>query len=688
MAKTSNNIHYHWRHGTYTYLAALALIAILAICSHYLVQGIITEQEATARIVNLAGRQRMLSQRITLFAGDIVNNKESSYKLAKEYQQSIEQMTRVHEGLINGSKQLEIPLLTSQAVRAIFFKPPVNLDQKVNNFLHLASTLTSDNINSKHQRDLFNQLKFSAYHEMLQSLDTLVLRYQQESESAIQQLQFYNRISLGGMLLTLLLEAIFIFRPLLLNLYRRERQYVTLLQQKEQEIADHVRFQVFNDYLTKLPNRLAMLERIQTCIQLVNHNRSHLVVIAISLNRFSSINESLGHENGDLLLIELAGRLNQFIGQKYYGFVGRIVADEFAMVIDLSKDSTETPLLLRQLSALIHTPISLQSPQPQDVQLSASFGLAFYPDDGQNPYELILHANQAMGIAKTEGGENFRIFSPTMTSQISRRNWIEQHLRQSLHERGKEQLQLVYQPKVNLQTYQLMGVEALLRWNHPQEGPISPAEFIPVAESSGVILELGEWVLIQAFKQIAQWQKQNLSIKVAVNVSVKQLLKENISQSIIAIANRARINPSMVQIEITEDHMMENLTQIINELTMLERFGFELAIDDFGTGHSSLARLRNLPVKYLKIDRSFVCNAPHDHKDAQLVAAIIDMGHSLNKVIIAEGIETTEQMELLQTLGCEQGQGFLFAKPLKPEELIKFIHLNHIAPTPYESQAM
>lgn len=688
MANTSQNIHYHWRHGTYTYLAALALIALLAICSHYLVQGIITEQEATARIVNLAGRQRMLSQRITLFAGDIVNNKESSHKLAKEYQQSIEQMTQVHEALINGSKQLHIPSSSSQVVRAIFFKAPVNLDQKVNHFLHLASTLTSDNISYTHQRALFNQLKFSAYHEMLQSLDTLVLRYQQESETAIQQLQFYNRISLGGMLLTLLLEAIFIFRPLLLNLYRREKQYVTLLQQKEQEIADHVRFQVFNDYLTKLPNRLAMLERIQTCIQLVNHNRSHLVVIAISLNRFSHINESLGHENGDRLLIELANRLNQFIEQKCYGFVGRIVADEFAMVIDLSKSSTETPQLLRQLSALIHMPISLPDPQARDAQLSASFGLAFYPNDGQTPYELLLHANQAMGTAKTEGGENFRIFSPSMTSQISRRSWIEQHLRHALQDRSKGQLQLLYQPKVDLQSYKLVGVEALLRWNHPQEGLLSPAEFIPIAESSGLILEVGEWVLIQAFKQIAQWQNQNLSIKVAVNVSVKQLLKENISQSIIAMAGRTRINPSMVQIEITEDHMMENLTQIINELKMLEKFGFELAIDDFGTGHSSLARLRNLPVKYLKIDRCFVSNAPHDHKDAQLVAAIIDMGHSLNKTIIAEGIETIEQMELLQTLGCEQGQGFLFAKPLRPEELTKLVHLNHINPTPYESQAI
>lgn len=685
MANTSQNIHYHWRHGTYTYLAALALIALLAVCSHYLVQGIVTKQEATARIVNLAGRQRMLSQRITLFAGDITNNKENSYKLANEYQQSIEQMTQVHEALLNGSKKLQIPTPTSRSILDIFLKPPVNLDQKVTHFLHLASTLTSDNMSSERQRELFNQLKLSAYHEMLQSLDTLVFRYQKESEIAIKQLQFYNRISLGGMLLTLLLEAVFIFRPLLLNLYRREKQYVTLLQQKEQEIADHVRFQVFNDYLTKLPNRLAMLERVQTCIQLVKHNRTHLVVIAISLNRFSSVNESLGHENGDRLLIELANRLSQFVDQKCYGFVGRIVADEFAMAIDISKSSAEIPQLLRQLSALIHMPISLPGPQTQDVQLSASFGLAFYPDDGQTPYELVLHANQAMRTAKTEGGENFRIFSPTMTSQISRRSWIEQHLRHALHEQG--QLQLVYQPKVDLQTYQLVGVEALLRWNHPEEGPLSPAEFIPVAESSGLILEVGEWVLIQAFKQMAKWQSQNLAIKVAVNISVKQLLKENISQSIIAMAGRTRINPAMVQIEITEDHMMENLTQIINELKMLEKFGFELAIDDFGTGHSSLARLRNLPVKYLKIDRSFVSNAPHDHKDAQLVAAIIDMGHSLNKVIIAEGIETTQQMELLQTLGCEQGQGFLFAKPLKPEELMKFVHLNQINPTPYTSES-
>lgn len=666
MKRTPDTLPYNWFRGTLTYASALLFIALLAFCSHWLVQSIVNQQESTARIINLAGRQRMLSQRITLFASELVNHSNRDSQLAGEYQHAIEQMTIAHDALLNGSQQLNIPAPSSGKIKAIFTQPPDLLDYKVTHFLNLATSLIQDHRDKASQVEIFEKLRGASYHEILNSLEHLVTQYQRESEQNIRKLERYNLYSLLALIITLLLEAFVIFRPLLTSLFQREQQYINLLNQQKGDIAEYIQFQIFNDTLTKLPNRIAMLEKIATCIQLAKHNQTNLIVIAISMNRFSRINETFGHETGDNVLIEQAERLKRFVEQ-YSGFVGRLVADEFVIAMDHSIHQSDIQPLLKALSQTISTPIHLEN---QLIQISAAFGLACYPSDGEAPYELLHHANQAMNTAKKEGGENFRMFTPLMTSQISRRSYLEDQLHQALIE--DDQLRLVYQPKVDLQTFQLTGVEALLRWDHPEQGPISPGEFIPIAEGTGLINSVGDWVIAHVFRQIAKWQEQKLFINVAVNISVKQLMQEHISHKIVALANQLNIRPSQIQIEVTEDNMMENLTHIRKELLLLEHFGFDIAIDDFGTGHSSLARLRNLPVRYLKVDQAFVANLPHDQRDSQLVSAIIDMGHSLNKVIIAEGVETTEQMELLQMFGCEQAQGYLFSKPLPPQDFIEF----------------
>jgi diguanylate cyclase (GGDEF)-like protein len=566
-------------------------------------------------------------------------------------------MAEVHQALVKGSARLQIPVSDSITIKQLFHQNPINLDKQVTDFIATAQQLADTQLSQEIRQNGLVQLRLAANSKLLNSLDILVSQYQRESEQAVYKLQNYNQLSLFGMLLTLFLEALFIFRPLLLNLFRREQQYHQLLTEMENEISDRIHFIAFHDPLTELPNRLSLLERIKTAIQAVEQSQNHLVVISIGLDRFKDINNSLGHDQGDDFLVAIANRLDT-TAHEYNGIAARITGDEFVLFLNNKVKTLDLMRILRQLKLSIIQPLELNK---RTVQIGASLGIAVFPDDGVQAEELLLHANQAMRVAKTDGGNGFRFFQPTMTVNMARKMKLEQELRLAII---SNQLELFYQPKIRLTTGEITGVEALIRWHHPEEGMLSPAEFIPIAEDSGLIVDLGDWVLVEALRQAAVWHKQHIMIDIAINVSVKQLLRRNVGDRINALSEQMAINTQYIQLEITENNMMENLPRIVEQLEQLQQNGFVIAIDDFGTGHSSLASLRDLPVNVLKIDRSFVTQAMQDDKDAQIVRAIIEMGHSLNKQIIAEGIETTEQMYLLQNLNCDEGQGYLFSKPV------------------------
>jgi diguanylate cyclase (GGDEF)-like protein len=664
----------HWRKGTVTYLIALFIIALLSFFSHQLVQSIVKKQEATARVVNQAGRQRMLSQRITRFAGEMLLpvERQSTPNLRQEYFAAVSNMAEVHQALVNGSVSLQIPASDSIAIKTLLFQNPINLDQQVSLFITTARRISDTNSSAEIRQQALLSLRLAANKNLLNGLDKLVNQYQLESEQAIYKLQHYNQLSLVSMLLTLLLEALLIFRPLLLNLFRREQQYQRLLSAMESEISDRIHFLAFHDPLTELPNRISLLERIKTAIHTPEQIQQHLIIISIGLDRFKDINDSLGHDIGDDLLVAIANRLN-IIANEHNGFIARITGDEFVFFLNSNVKNLDLMHLLRQLKLSITQPIDINK---RSVQIGASLGIAVFPDDGQEAQALLLHANQAMRVAKDEGGNAFRFFQHTMTLNMTRKMKLEQELRIAI---SCHQLELFYQPKIRLATGEITGVEALIRWHHPEEGMLSPAEFIPIAEDSGLIVDLGDWVLVEALHQAAIWHKKQLMIDIAINVSVKQLLRRNISDRLCALSEQMAINKRFIQLEITENNMMENLPRIVDQLQQLQTNGFVVAIDDFGTGHSSLGSLRDLSINVLKIDRSFVNQAMEDDKDAQIVRAIIEMGHSLNKQIIAEGIETTEQMYLLQNFKCDEGQGYLFSKPL-PENLITPLLEQHMIP--------
>lgn len=670
----------HWRRGTLTYLLALTVIGALSLCSHFLVQSIVSEQEATARIVNMAGRQRMLSQRITRLASEFITptnlSSDPNFQFKQEYADAILSMETVHQGLSEGSSTLQIPKDHSAAVEQIFNRAPIYLSSQVSQFIQQAKQMADSSLPIDEKQILFFALQRAANHQILKGLDTLVRQYQLESETAITTLQNYNRLSLMGMFLTLLMEALLIFRPLLLNLYRREMQYHDLLKTMENEISERVRFQMFHDPLTGLPNRTSTQERIHALIDMAEKSKQNLIVISIGLDRLRVVNNSFGHDAGDQVLIETGKRLAN-ISSDLSGHLARISSDEFVLLLCRIHNNIDLVRVLKQLTQTIAVPHVLNN---NSIQMSSSLGLAIYPDDGHDAKALLLHANQAMQIAKNEGGNCFRFFQQNMTQRMTRKIKLEQDLRHAMN--SSKQLMLYYQPQINLETGKVSGVEALLRWNHPDEGMLSPVEFIPIAEESGLIVDLGDWVIVHAMGQIAEWKTQGITLDIAVNISIKQLMRRNISERIHTLAEQMNIPAHQIQIEITESYIMDNFESIQDQLRQLDRDGFAIAVDDFGTGHSSLSRLRDLPVKILKIDRSFVNNACEDQRDQQIVAAIIKMGHTLNKRIIAEGIETEEQMELLKSLDCDEGQGFLFARPMPAEQLIPFLRKKEIQIAP------
>ncbi|WP_051448982.1 putative bifunctional diguanylate cyclase/phosphodiesterase [Tolumonas lignilytica] len=540
----------HWRSGTLTYLMALSVIALLYVSSHYLTQNIIDEQGATARIVNLAGRQRMLSQRITRFAGELLlpAERQSTPNLLREYTNAVLSMAEVHRALLNGSARLKIPQSKSATIDQIFHQPPISLDEQVTRFIKTAELISAHNISPAEQQQALVQLRAAANKNILSGLDTLVHQYQIESEQAIQSLQNYNRLSLIGMFITLLLEALFVFRPLLLNLYRREQQYQKLVHDMEEEISERIHFLAFYDPLTELPNRISLLSRITAALHQSEAEKKHLALISVGLDRFKDINNSFGHDQGDDLLIKIAQRLGTLL-KEYNCTVARIGGDEFILLLDNITTKLELMRVLRLLNSSINQPYELYD---CSIQLSASLGIALYPEDGSEPGELLLHANQAMRSAKNEGGNCFRFFQAAMTTRMSRRMKVEHELRLAIN---NNQLSLFYQPQIDLRSQRIIGVEALIRWQHPQDGMLSPDEFIPIAEESGLIVELGDWVLVNALKQAAEWHRQNILIDVAINISVKQLLRRNIYDRLTALTRQLAIDPRYIQLEITENNI-------------------------------------------------------------------------------------------------------------------------------------
>ena len=432
------------------------------------------------------------------------------------------------------------------------------------------------------------------------------------------------------------------------------------------EAEEIIRFQAYHDMLTRLPNRTLLKDRLNQAISHARRNESKLSVMFLDLDRFKMVNDTLGHVVGDQLLQAVSIRLKKCLREG--DTLARIGGDEFTLLLPEIHDSKCSERVAHKIIKSLEQPFNIND---NEFFVSTSIGIAHYPDDGTTMETLIKHADIAMYSVKGNGKNGYRFYADHMNEAFSKHLSLENDMRRAL---TQKQFKISYQPQINIETGEVFAMEALIRWDHPQRGAISPYEFISLAEETGLILPIGEWVLKNACAELKRWREAGLSnIRVAINISACQLEQENIVKTIIDILHENNIPGEMLEIEITENMIMKDIENGISKLTQLSNHGINIAIDDFGTGYSSLSYLKRLPIDTLKIDRSFIHDMQNSDEDASIIKAIIAMAKGLGLNIISEGVETKEQLELLKAWRCKNVQGFLFSRPLAQKEAMGFL---------------
>ena len=423
---------------------------------------------------------------------------------------------------------------------------------------------------------------------------------------------------------------------------------------------------IYQDSLTHLPNRLSLLENFEQMMKQLSSQSIHqnewdcsevLPIICLGIDRFSRINDTLGYEGGDSLLKEVAQRLRQNLPTDY--IITHLNTDQFAILLKPTLEKQEICTTIQELQTAMAQPFVLHN---RELFMSLSVGVALYPQDGRNLEQLLRAAQQAMKEVKQQGGNHYSFYTPSPEQELTEGMDLEVALRYALE---RQELQVYYQPQVCLKTNKVVGAEALLRWQHPERGMISPIKFIPIAEETGLIEPIGEWVLYQACQHSKAWRIQGLgNLRVAVNLSGRQFRTPNLRQKLVQILLNTGCEPDYLELELTESLLIRDSELSIQQLQALKALGLKIAIDDFGTGYSSLNYLQKFPFDVLKIDQCFVRNLHQNEINSAITKSLISMAHLLNLKVIAEGVETEAELKLLKDYGCNEIQGYLYSRPL------------------------
>jgi diguanylate cyclase (GGDEF)-like protein/PAS domain S-box-containing protein len=438
---------------------------------------------------------------------------------------------------------------------------------------------------------------------------------------------------------------------------------------EEKAAAERIRLLSQFDTVTGLPNQTSMRAMLRHAIDLASHHNDPMALLSVNLDNFRVVNETLGHAAGDQILKQAAERLVELSTDK--DTVARVSGDHFVMILP-GADQAVATVKAAQINVAFQKPFILEH---RPVIATASIGIALHPDDGRTGNVLLACSEAAMFHAKTEGRNTYRFFTPALQKSSARMLELSAALQQAIK---LGQLRLVYQPQIDLRSGTVYGAEALVRWRHPELGEVSPAEFIPVAEHYGLIDELGEWILETALKQTAAWLTSGMpELLIAINLSAVQFNTPNLAQRIMTIVQRTGANPHALELELTEAVAMRDPESANAIMQSLRKYGFRLSIDDFGTGYSSLSYLRKFNIDKLKIDRSFIIELDQSANDQAIVSAIIQMAHSLGMVTLAEGVETSGQLQVLREKGCDAIQGYYYSKPLDPIDFETFVRAHH-----------
>lgn len=439
--------------------------------------------------------------------------------------------------------------------------------------------------------------------------------------------------------------------------YAIERNRLLEQLEESKRLQRHL---AYHDALTILPNRHLLHDRLQQALAQSKRSGKLAALLFLDLDGFKRINDTLGHGIGDLLLKSVAKRLKTTVRQ--VDTVARLGGDEFTIVLLEINHAQDAKDVAQKILKVISQPYKIEE---HELFVTASVGISIYPDDGSDIESLIRKADIAMYRAKGQGKNNYQVYNLSMDAKFFERLTLENSLRKAVE---NEELVAYYQPQVDLRTGEITGVEALVRWQHQKFGLVPPDKFIPLAEETGVILEIDEWMMKTACRQIKNWEREGIAnIRVAVNLSTRQFRQKNLTEKVAQILNDSAVQPKNLCLEITENEVMHNIETTVEILQALKKMGVLLSLDDFGTGYSSLSYLKRFPIDILKIDRTFVNGIPSDRDDTAISTAIVVLAHSMELQVIAEGVEEPEQIAFLQSLRCDEIQGFYFSRPLNAE---------------------
>ena len=447
----------------------------------------------------------------------------------------------------------------------------------------------------------------------------------------------------------------------------KKRQYVALISDitKRKQDEEYIRHQANYDSLTGLPNRELFLDRLTQALSNMSRTGQKLALMFLDLDGFKLINDTLGHKAGDLLLREASRRLSGCVRDT--DTVARLGGDEFTVIMPSVTDPRKVPVIAQRVLDSLSEAFVLAG---HETFVSCSIGITIYPDDAADANELLKNADSAMYRAKDQGKANYQFYTSDLNEQVKEQLVLKNGLVRA-KERGE--LSLHYQPKLDIRSGRITGVEALMRWNAAELGSVPPAKFIPVLEETGMVVDIGEWAIRTACRQHIAWRDMGLPpIPVAVNLSARQLREQNFVSIVRQILKETGVGPENLEIEITESMLMSDTANVVTSLEKLHDMGICIAMDDFGTGYSSLSYLKRFPIDTIKIDRSFIADIATDTDDVEIIKAIITMGQSLNRKIIAEGVETAEQLSILKKYQCDEIQGYVFSHPLPGESLANF----------------